>query len=161
MNQDFVAKCSLWRKRNTPSMFMEDVYDGRVWKKILCYQKKPFLAISRRFIWYAFMLNIDWFQPHKQLSYSVGAIYLSVLNLPRSMRYKLENTCLVGRIPGPHEPEITVNSYIEPLVQDLKKFWNGVQLSVSCGRNTERKLVRSAVIFCSCDLPAGRKLCGF
>ena len=158
MNQDFVAKCALWRKRNTPSMFMEDVYDGRVWKKFLCYQKKPFLSQECS---YAFMLNIDWFQPYKHLSYSVGAIYLSILNLPRSMRYKLENICLVGLIPGPREPELTVNSYIEPLVQDLKKLWNGVQLSVSCGTNSERKLVRSAVICCSCDLPAGRKLCGF
>ena len=158
LNQDFVAKCTLSRKKSTPDKLLEDIYDGRVWKNFLSYQKKPFLSQEYS---YAFMLNIDWFQPYKHLSYSVGAIYLSVLNLPRSVRYKLENICLVGLIPGPREPELTVNSYLDPLVQDLKKFWNGVQLSVSCGTNTERKLVRSAVICCSCDLPAGRKLCGF
>lgn len=32
---------------------------------------------------------------------------------------------------------------------------------VNNGLNFENKLVRCAVICCSCDLPAGRKLCGF
>lgn len=32
---------------------------------------------------------------------------------------------------------------------------------MNTGSHTERKLVRCTVICCSCDLPAGRKLCGF
>ena len=76
-------------------------------------------------------------------TYSVGAIYLSVFNFPRNSRYKLQNICLM---PG------TVNQYIDP---ELGKFWTGLELEVCSG------LVQCAILCCSCDLPAGRKLCGF
>jgi len=75
------------------------------------------------------------------------------------MRYRLENICLVGIIPGPREPELTVNSYIDPLVEDLLQLWKGVDFCVAT--SSERKLVCAALICASCDLPAGRKLCGF
>ena len=106
------------------------------------------------------MINIDWFQPYKHLTYSVGAIYLSVFNLPRSLRSKLQNICLIGIIPVPHEPELSVNSYIAPLVKDLLQFWPGVELNVAIGSHIGKK-VHAAIICCSCDLPADRKLCGF
>lgn len=50
------------------------------------------------------MLNLDFFQPYKHVQYSLGAIYMTVLNLPRSDRNKIENVILVGLIPGPNEP---------------------------------------------------------
>ena len=84
------------------------------------------------------MLNVDFFQPYKHLPYSLGAIYLTILNLRRGIRSKQENTILVGLIPGPHEPQHDLNTYLEPLVADLLKLWNGMQLNV-----------------------AGRKVCGF
>ena len=34
----------------------------------------------------AFMLSIDWFQPYERGSYSLGAVYLIILNLPRHLR---------------------------------------------------------------------------
>ena len=74
---------------------------------------------------------------------------------------KYTHTCLVGIIPGPCEPELTVNQYINPLVDELKQFWSGQELEVRCSSVVHRKLVRCAVLCCSCDLPAGRKLCGF
>ena len=52
------------------------------------------------------MLNIDWFNPYKHSPYTVGAIYLVVLNLPRSEHFKIENLLLVGLIPGPSEPPL-------------------------------------------------------
>ena len=122
------------------------------------YDGRPFLSQEHN---YAFMINIDWFQPYKHLTYSVGAIYLSVFNLPRTDCYKLKNICLIGIIPGPSEPKLTVNSYLDPLVQDLLGFWTGKELLVNSGSHSERRLVRCAIICCSCDLPAGRKLCGF
>ena len=101
------------------------------------------------------MINMDWFQHYKHLTYS---IYLSVFNLPRHSRYKLQNICLVGIKPGPRKPVLTVNKYIDPLVEELKQFWTGCELDVRFGSHVHRKLV---VICCSCDLPAGRKLCFF
>ena len=57
--------------------------------------------------------------------YSVGAIYLTIQNLPRSERFKVENILLIGVIPGPKEPKYNINSYLTPLVVELKEAWNG------------------------------------
>ena len=53
------------------------------------------------------------------MKYSVGVIYLVILNLPREERYKLENIIVVGIIPGPKEPKKNVNSFLVPLMEDL------------------------------------------
>ena len=87
---------------------------------------EAFLAVPRN---YAFMLNVDWFQPFKHSLYSVGALYMVLMNLPRSERFKPENVLLVGIIPGPHEPKLTINSYLEPLVAELNLLWkDGITL---------------------------------
>jgi len=56
------------------------------------------------------------------IEYSVGAIYLTVLNIPREIRCKKENIILAGVIPGPTEPEKTINSYLKLLIDELKTF---------------------------------------
>ena len=55
---------------------------------------------------------------------SFGAIYLTVQNLPCEHRYKEENIILVGMIPGPKEPSLSINSYLSPLVEELKLGWD-------------------------------------
>jgi len=80
---DFALKCGHWKSRNVPVDSLEDVYDGRVWKSFLQNGDKPFLNGDNS---YAFMINIDWFQPYKHLTYSVDAIYLTIFNLPRSLQ---------------------------------------------------------------------------
>lgn len=49
-------------------------------------------------------LNVDWFRPFKHSPYSVGVIYLSIMNLPRELRFQWENVMVYGIIPGPTEP---------------------------------------------------------
>ena len=78
---------------------MEDVYDGNIWKEFQVYGDRPFLSNPFAF---GLMMNIDWFQPYKHLTYSVGVIYLTIMNLPCNLRYKRENILLLGIIPGPH-----------------------------------------------------------
>ena len=80
------------------------------------------------------------------------------MNLPREIRYKQENVILVGLIPGPKEPSHTINSYISPLVSELLELWNGVIIPVGEG---QQEKVFCAIVGIGCDLPAGRKLCGF
>ncbi len=77
---------------------LKDVYDGRVWADFQSDKYGRFLQGL------GLMLNMDFFQPFKHTTYSVGAIYLTVMNLPRSIRYKSENVILAGLIPGPDEP---------------------------------------------------------
>ena len=58
---------------------LEDVYDGRVWKSFLSWKGKPFLEEQHCFV---ALINVDWFQPYKHLTYSVGVIYLSWFTSP-------------------------------------------------------------------------------
>ena len=115
----------------------------------------PFLSAPYNF---AFTLNIDWFQPFKHSTYSAGAMYIAIQNLPRNERYRSENIILVGIIPGPHEPKLTMNSYLSLLVEDLKKLWNGVIMQSESGLQV---MVRAALICTACDIPASRKVSGF
>ena len=75
---------------------------------------------------FVFCLNVDWFQPFKHTKYACGAVYLGILNLPPFERYFADNIILLGVIPGPKEPELTVNTFLEPLVDQLLQHWNGV-----------------------------------
>ena len=98
----FFESCEAWRKLNSVAdgSFMTDVYDGKLWK-----EWKPFLDVPGNLL---LMLNVDWFKPFKHTVYSVGVIYLVIQNLPRAVRFKPENIIIVGTIPGPHEPKLTV-----------------------------------------------------
>jgi len=67
---------------------------------------------------FAISINVDWFQPFKYSTYSTGAIYVAVQNLPREEHYNNENVILIGVIPGPREPKKEMNSYLHPLVDE-------------------------------------------
>ena len=115
----------------------------------------PFLSLPNNF---AFQLNVDRFRPYKHTQHSEGAIYITVMNLPRRERFLQENIMLVGVIPGPSEPSLHINTFLDPLVAELKQLWKGVIM-----RNDMDSpiLVRAALLCCSCDIPAARKVCGF
>lgn len=107
------------------------------------------------------MLNIDWFQPYKHTNSSVGAIYLTVMNLPRVIRFKRTNVILVALIPGASEPPHDINTLLDPLVTKLGLLWDGVYMDIYNGSSVVKELVHCALLCCACDLPAGRKVCGF
>lgn len=94
-------------------------------------------------------------------TYSVGAICLTLQNLPRHIRYCQENIILLAIIPGPKEPKLHMNLYLTPLIEELHKLWNGVLLTavLPCGEMPIR--VRAALSCVVCDIPASRKVCGF
>ena len=150
----FLSSCEKWRQREStvPPDLFGDVYDGLIWKKF----RQSFLSAPYS---YLLSLNVDWFQPFKHTQYSVGAIYLVIQNLPREERYKEENVILVGVIPGPHEPHLTVNTYLLPLIEELSKSYSqGIQVVGCGGVPVTVRLLLSCV---SCDIPATRKVCGF
>ena len=119
---NFIADCQRWHNRNIPNDVLGDIYDGRVWKEFRVINEKPFLDDSHTF---TFSLNVDWFQPYKHVTDSIGAVYLSILNLPRNLRYKPENIILCGILLGPKEPK-DLNSYLYPLVHELLLLWEGI-----------------------------------
>ena len=128
------------------------IYDGQVRNDFMSPNGIPFLSVPFNF---ALSLNVDWFQPFKHSTYSLGAIYVAVLNLSREERYNNENVVLVGVIPGPRELKKEMNSYLRPLVAELNRLWNGVLMQCTWGAPV---IVRAALICTACDI---RKVSGF
>lgn len=154
LRPNFYSQCELWRSKTGSNL--ADVMDGKIWKDFQTYNGRPFLSEPWN---YVLMMNVDWFQPFKHVQYSVGVVYLTIMNLPRHLRYKRENMIVVGILPGPHEPSYNINSFLQPLVTELMELWNGIELSVH--DSVSKQKVRCALICVTCDLPAGRKVCGF
>ncbi len=72
------------------SDFIEDVYDGRIWKEFAStgfFNSKYNVGL---------MLYVDWFKPFKRSEYKVAALMLTVLNLPRCERFKKKWTIIAG-----------------------------------------------------------------
>ena len=154
--RDFFRKCESWRTRKTGSDTLADIYDGSVWKEFANPGGISFLSLPYNF---AFTLNVDWFQPFKHTTHSTGVIYLAIQNLPRCERYTSENIILCGIIPGLHEPSKTMNTYLAPLVKDLKELWHGVIMYDA--HSQSQVVVRAALLCTACDIPAARKVSGF
>ena len=79
--------------------------------------------------------------------------------MPREKRYKEENAILIGIIPGPKEPSLSIDTYLKPLINELKSMYvNGISVSTPQGTQIT---VRVAVSCTTCDIPATRNVCGF
>ena len=152
----FADTCEHWRSRREKAGVYQDIYDGKIWKELRYIDGKPFLA--KQYV-FALMLNIDWFKPFKHTPASVGAMYVTVMNLPYDQRFKRENVILLGIIPGPSEPKRDLNDYLQPFIAELQEFFTGVSMDV-CGK-TEKQVVRCLLIGVPCDMPVSRKVCGF
>lgn len=144
------------RPPNTQNL-KSDIYDGRVWQTLDDGEGNQFFSSNTSDGRLGFSLNVDWFQPHKHIPTSVGAIYLTLLNLPRHIRYLKHNIILVGVIPGPSEPSVTeIHHYLEPMVHELELLWKGVTIKTTT--YPQGRLFRGALILIACDTPAARKV---
>ena len=148
-----------WTDRNDIPGIMSDIYDGEIWKTFPSSLNTPNAArffepeTADRHL--GIMINLDWFQPFKSAVYSCGAIYGIICNLPRDIRFKRENMLTLALLPGPNEVKLDkINHYLAPIIDELLELWDGFNLPTA-GKN-----VRLAVICCSNDIPAARKLCG-
>ncbi|CAH1275789.1 Hypp9371 [Branchiostoma lanceolatum] len=157
--QGFEEKCEAWREREVSQAGLYgDIFEGKVWKDFQKWNGEDFLSVENNF---GLMINMDFFQPFKRRNdYSVGVIYMTVMNLPRSERFKLENVLLVGVIPAlEHEPK-SLNRFLDPIVTELKFLWRGVSYTTYKSPYYPLEF-RAALLCCAADIPAARKLCGF
>ena len=104
-----------------------------------------------------FLFNVDWFQPYKHSTCSVGIIYLVIINLPRALCFKLENCIIVGIIPGPKEPKGCINLILGPMVNELLELWKGCWI----GDKSRQIYARGALLGVICDVPASKKVGGY
>ena len=151
--------CEKWRRRAISEELYADVYDGNIWKDFRNWQgRKQFLNMPLSF---GLMMNVDWFRPFKHRNdFSVGVMYMTLMNLPRNLRFKKENVILVGIIPAlAHEPK-SMNHFLEPVVRELNILWNGVRVNTH-NSPSEAVKIYGALLCCAADIPAARKLCGF
>jgi len=100
---------------------LADITDGRTWKELVENASSVYNPLNILGV----LINLDFFQPFKHVSYSVGVIYGVLINLPRNIRYKVENVIIIGVIPGPHEPKKHQNSYLGPLVAEFQELQTG------------------------------------
>ncbi|PKY38937.1 hypothetical protein RhiirA4_452039 [Rhizophagus irregularis] len=103
----FESSCRKWADRYSDSQYLNDIYNGRVWKTFWDQdQNLPFFRkeVADRNL--GIMINIDWFQPFDNANYSVGAVYGVICNLPRSERFKPSNILTMALIPGPNSQSI-------------------------------------------------------
>ncbi|TFK57760.1 hypothetical protein BDN72DRAFT_751677, partial [Pluteus cervinus] len=120
---------------------MNDIYDGWGWRAIQAGLKRrwdgdwkledvdvkeleqQFVALPCGLVW---QMNIDWFQAVTKGKHSTGAVYLTLCNNPRGIRYLREETALVLVIPGPAEPSLEqLNECLKFLVCGFQKLYVG------------------------------------
>ena len=153
-NCNFWDMCNEWRLQDTSDHIFSTIYHGKVWKEFQIYKERNFLADRHNL---AFMLNVDLFRRFEYTSYSVGVIlYLTILNIPRRLRYRFPYVLIIGVIPGPNEPSGIINTFIGPMVSELLEMWQGCWV----GSGQFRMYIRAALLCVSCDIPAARKVCG-
>ena len=146
---------SLIKNRPEPSSTdYRDIWDGNILQQFMVDpgDGRPLLKCKTNL---ALLLYLDFFNPFQRAVYSCGALYISVLNIPKSQRFKAKWTMLTGLIPGPSEPEGHVNSYLSPIVDDLLTLYTGIQIQ-SCGGKVI--FSRSLLLPVLADMPASRKL---
>ena len=62
-------------------------------------------------------------------------------------------------MPGPHEANLSIDSYLIPLIEELSKCYNeGIRVCTPSGIYANIRVLLSCV---SCDIPATRKVSGF
>ncbi len=155
--------CNRWRDQDPLPDFYSDVYHGKIWSEV---QRKHKFFKSRYDV--ALKINTDFFQPHKHRNQSIGVIYMTILNLPREIRYDLQNVILAGVIPSMdwtdekgkfHVEPKSLDPFMKPIVDELNSLYKGVKMATDSFK--KGVTLRAMVIMAACDGPAARKLLGF
>src|SRR6266480_3594473 len=161
----FESLLKKWGNQDSEVDLYTDIYDGEIWKTFPSSvdnsaEQQQFFTPNTADSHLGIMINLDWFQPFDSASYSTGAIYGVICNLPREVRFKKENMLILALLPGSDEVKLhKINHYLVPIVDELLEFWNGFDLPPS-ENHSEGKKIHLAVICCANDIPAARKLCG-
>lgn len=135
-----------WERLHQPSSqtnhgLMRDVWDGTVLRRLSApgqfFCLKTNLALS---------LNTDGVPLYKSSTWSLWPVFLTILNLPASIRMKAENVLLIGLWYGPSKPPMKL--LLEPVLESLRELSiSGVVVRTPAGVKTFRSMLVMGVIF--------------
>ncbi|XP_047155998.1 uncharacterized protein LOC124827058 [Vigna umbellata] len=132
--------------------------NGEAWKHFN--RKHPSFASDARNV--RLGLCSDGFTPYIQASkspYSCCPVIVTPYNLPPEMCMTKPYMFLTCIIPDPSNPKASIDVYLEPLIDDLKKLWSGVwTYDVSKKQNF---LMRAALMWTISGFPAYDMLSGW
>ncbi|KAK2454153.1 hypothetical protein QL285_001747 [Trifolium repens] len=132
--------------------------DGLAWKHFD--QVHPDFADEPRNV--RLGLCSDGFTPYTQVSatpYSCWPVIVTPYNLPPEMCMSKPYMFLVDVIPGPSSPTAGIDIYLQPLIDDLKRLWEGV-VTYDISRKQNFKM-RAALMWTINDFPAYGMLSGW
>ncbi|KAM5578459.1 hypothetical protein ABKV19_008659, partial [Rosa sericea] len=106
-------------------------------------------------------LSSDGFNPHSTLSskYSCWPVILVTYNLPPWLVMKRKHMMLTLLISGPKQPGNDIDIYLEPLIDDLKQLWEGVNGVYDAIKN-ETFTLKALLFWTINDFPAYGNLSG-
>lgn len=103
------------------------------------------------------LLNADWFWPFSHFNISLEQCTSQFWTYPEIFAVN-NNVILVGMMPVPSEPKLSMNSYLSPLVEELKQGWDeGFTVTTYEGVQVALGIAQTCV---ACDILTSRKVCG-
>ena len=156
-NKEFL---DLIKQRREPSSdgSLRDMWDGKIMRTFFKDPGDRNVGLLENKDNLALLLFLDFFNPFTRSVHSSGVLCMTVLNLPRSVRYQRKWSMLIGIIPGPEEAQCHINTFLKPVVDDLLSLYDGIKLCAGDGREF---LTRAVLLPVLGDIPASRKVSQF
>ncbi|XP_025662015.1 uncharacterized protein [Arachis hypogaea] len=148
----------VWHKESDNNDgYLRHPRDAEAWKEFDA--KYPYFSNDLRNVRLA--LASDGFNPFSNMStkYSIWPVILILYNLPPWLCMKQTSFILSMIIPGPKMPGNDIDVYLEPLVDELKQLWDGVETYDANKRTTFK--MRAALMRTISDFPGLENLSGW
>ncbi|WMV31114.1 hypothetical protein MTR67_024499 [Solanum verrucosum] len=148
-----------WHKdERTNDGIMRHPADSMAWKSFD--DLHPSFAIEPRNV--RLGLASDGFQPFRnsKISHSIWPVVLIPYNLPPWLCMKQENFILSMLIPGPNGPGDAIDTYLQPLIEELKELWE-VGIETFDASTKQNFKLHASLLWTINDFPAYGNLSGW
>ncbi|KAH0750560.1 hypothetical protein KY290_029792 [Solanum tuberosum] len=148
-----------WHKdERVDDEIMRHPADSMAWKSFD--ELHPSFALDPRNV--RLGLTSDGFQPFRnsKTSHSIWPVVLIPYNLPPWLCMKQENFILSMIIPGPNGPGDAIDTYLQPLIEELKELWEvGIETYDASTRQNFK--LHASLLWTINDFPAYGNLSGW
>ena len=137
---------------NDPPETLRDITDGRIYRHFrAAVLQEQQLQVDQMTVTFCF--NTDGVRVFKSNHYDIWPIYLSILELPESVRLLSQNMIMASTWHGPKKPNLLL--FLKPFFEEMRQLGReGIMIDTPGGP----KLLKAYVLASTMDLPA-RALC--